>query len=57
MVLLCVAPPSIEYIKSSHTPAADVIEWQWLVIFYLMDVFNVVYKAICAPPPVLHLNL
>ena len=28
--------------SSCHTPAADV------VIFYLMDVFHVVYKVICA---------
>ena len=31
----------------------------WLGIFYLMDIFHVVYKVICAPPPillVLHLN-
>ena len=33
--------------SSCHTPAADVLEWEWLVIFYLMDVF---YKVICAPP-------
>ena len=39
-----------------HTPAADVTEWEWLVISYLMDVFHVVYKVICVPPPVLHLN-
>ena len=38
--------------SSCHTPAADVIEWEWLVIFYLMDIFHVVYKVICAPPPI-----
>ena len=38
--------------SSCHTPAADVIEWEWLVIFYLMDVFHVVYKVVCAPPPI-----
>ena len=44
---------------SGHTPAVDVTEWEWLVIFYLIDVFHVFYKVICAPPPislVLHLK-
>ena len=30
---------------------ADMIEWEWLGIFYLMDVFHVVYKVICASQP------
>ena len=38
---------------SCHTPAADMIEGTWVGIFYLMDVFHVVYKVICAPPPTL----
>ena len=25
---------------------------EWLVIFYLVDVFHVVYKVICTPPPI-----
>ena len=44
---------------SCNSPAVDVIEWEWLVIFYLVDVCHVVYKVICGPPPislVLHLN-
>ena len=42
--------------SSCHTP---VIEWEWLVIFYLIDIFHVVYKVICVPSPislVLHLD-
>ena len=27
------------------------IKWAWLETLYLMDVFHVVYEAICAPPP------
>ena len=43
---------------SCHTPAAD-MESGW-GIFYLMDVFYVVYKEICTPQPILfflHLNV
>ena len=25
-------------------------DWEWLGIFYLMDVFHAVYEVICAPP-------
>ena len=35
--------------SSYHTPAVDVIKWEWLVIFYLMDVFHEVYTVICTP--------
>ena len=38
--------------SSCHTTAVDMIEWEWLVIFYPMDVFDVVYKVICPPPPI-----
>ena len=36
--------------SSCHTPAADVIV---LGIFNLIDVFHVVYKVSCTPPPIL----
>ena len=48
-----VPPPSINSESATDTPAADMIEWEWLGIFYLMDVFHVVSKVICAPPPIL----
>ena len=34
--------------SSCNTTAADMIEWEWLGIFYLMDI-----KVISAPPPIL----
>ena len=43
---------SIECTLSALAATADVIEWEWLVTFYLMDVFHVVYKVICAPSPI-----
>ena len=47
---VCSGPSQL---TSCHTPAADKIKWEWLVIFYLIDVFHVVYKIICAPLPIL----
>ena len=47
--------PSFRLIKwtlPALAATAEVIEWKWLVIFYLMDVFHVVCKVICAPPPI-----
>ena len=50
MVLLWVCSgPSLPVHTSSsscHTPAEDVTEWEWLVIFYLVGVFHVVYNAV-----------
>ena len=62
-MVLCgcvLAPPfrssirSMEYIKCT-TPLQRTWEWEWLVIFYFMDVFCAIYKIICAPQPNLHL--
>ena len=55
---------SIEYIKCTLLALAAtplqrtcMIEWAWLGIFYLMDVFHEVYKVICVPPPILLYSL
>ena len=40
-------PLDSEYIKCSHSHAADMIE-----VFYLMDVVHVVYKVISSPSPI-----
>ena len=51
----CVLVPPFWSIEM-HTSGS----WELLGIFYLMDVFHVLYKVICAPPPillVLHLSL
>ena len=47
---------NIEYIYMNtsglicHFPAADMIEWVWLGILYLINVIHVVHKVICTPP-------
>ena len=38
---------------SCHIPAVDIIKGALLETFYLVDVFHMVYEAICAPPPIL----
>ena len=35
-----------EWVSLRNTPAADMIECEWLGIFYIMDLFHVVYKFI-----------